>query len=103
MALIAVIALDSIGVRVTTLVTGLGISGIAVALALQSVLGDAFAALSIVLDKPFVIGEDIGVDTFRGKVDRIGMKNIRVRATTGELVVIANADLLKSRIQNSRA
>ncbi len=98
--LLGIIALDAMGVRVTTLVAGLGISGVAIALALQSVLGDAFAALSIVLDKPFVIGDDIGVDALRGKVDRIGMKNTRLRATTGEMVIIANADLLKSRIQN---
>lgn len=98
--LVMIIALDAVGIRVTTLVAGLGISGIAIALALQSVLGDAFAALSIVLDKPLVIGDDIGVDTVRGRVERIGMKNTRLRANTGEVVIIANADLLKSRIQN---
>ena len=101
-ALLVVLTLDLLGVKVTTLVAGLGITGIAIALAVQSVLGDLFAALSIVLDKPFVIGDFIVVDTVEGTVEHVGLKTTRVRSIGGEQVIIANADLLKSRIRNYR-
>lgn len=97
-----VLTLDLLGVEVTTLVAGLGITGIAIALAVQSVLGDLFAALSIVLDKPFVIGDFIVVDNVEGNVEHVGLKTTRVRSIGGEQVIIANADLLKSRIRNYR-
>jgi len=98
--LLTLIALDNLGVHIQTLVAGLGISGIAVALAVQNVLGDAFAALSIVTDKPFVVGDSISVDTFSGTVEHIGLKTTRVRSATGEELIFSNADLLKSRIRN---
>ena len=85
---------------ITTLVTGLGISGIAIALAVQNILGDLFAALSIVLDKPFDVGDTIAVDTFTGTVEHIGLKTTRVRSVTGEQVIFGNSDLLKSRVRN---
>ena len=85
---------------VTALITGLGVGGIAVALAVQNILGDLFAALSIVLDKPFDVGDVIAVDTFVGKVERIGLKTTRVRAIGGEEVIFSNGDLLKSRVRN---
>jgi small-conductance mechanosensitive channel len=94
------VALDSLGVRVTALITGLGVSGIALALAVQNILGDLFAALAIIVDKPFVEGDAITVDTLSGTVERIGLKTTRVRASTGEQIVFSNADLLKSRIRN---
>jgi len=97
---ILLLALDNFGVNITTLVTGLGIGGIAVALALQSVLGDLFASLSIVLDKPFVIGDFINVDEYMGTVEHIGLKTTRVRSLSGEQLVFSNSDLLKSRIRN---
>jgi small-conductance mechanosensitive channel len=97
---VVVVALDGVGIRVNTLVAGLGITGIAIALALQSVLGDVFAALSIVVDKPFVVGDSINVDSISGKVEQVGLKTTRVRADTGEIVVLGNSDLLKSRIRN---
>ncbi len=100
--LLVLIALDSLGVRVTTLIAGLGVTGIALALAVQNILGDVFAALSIVMDKPFVVGDAITVDTMSGTVEHIGLKTTRVRATTGEQIVFSNADLLKSRIRNFR-
>lgn len=81
-------------------VVGLGIGGIAVALALQNILGDLFASLSIVLDKPFVVGDFIVVDDLRGVIERVGIKTTRVRSLDGELLVFANGDLLKSRIRN---
>jgi small-conductance mechanosensitive channel len=94
------VALDTLGVNITALVTGLGITGIAVALAVQSILGDLFGALTIVLDKPFVVGDAIEVDQVAGTVENIGLKTTRVRSANGELVVISNSDLLKSRIRN---
>jgi small-conductance mechanosensitive channel len=100
--LVILVALDSLGVRVTTLITGLGVTGIALALAVQNILGDLFAALSIVVDKPFVDGDAIAVDAFSGTVEHIGLKTTRVRASTGEQIVFSNADLLKSRIRNYR-
>lgn len=98
--IIFITALDKFGVNVTTLVTGLGIGGVAIALAVQNVLGDLFAALSIVLDKPFDVGDAIAVDQMSGTVERIGLKTTRVRSLSGEQIVISNSDLLKSRIRN---
>jgi len=94
------LALDNLGVDVTALIAGLGMTGIAVALALQNILGDLFASLSIVLDKPFVVGDSIGVDTFTGTVERVGLKTTRVRSVSGEQLVFSNSDLLRSRIRN---
>lgn len=93
-------ALDNLGVNITGLAAGIGIGGIAIALAVQSILGDLFASLSIVLDKPFVIGDFIIVDEFLGTVEHIGLKTTRVRSLSGEQLVFSNADLLKSRIRN---
>ncbi len=86
--------------NVTALVASLGVGGIAIAFALQNVLSDLFAAMSIVTDKPFVIGDAIQVDTFSGKVEHIGLKSTRVRSDTGEQIVFGNSDLLKGRIRN---
>ena len=98
--LLLLMALDNVGINVTALITGLGIGGVAVALALQNVLGDLLASLSIVLDKPFTIGDAITVDTLTGTVESIGLKTTRLRAVSGEQLVFANGDLLKSRIHN---
>jgi small-conductance mechanosensitive channel len=98
--ILTLIALDNLGVHIQTLVAGLGISGIAIALAVQNVLGDAFAALSIITDKPFVVGDSISVDNLTGTVEYIGLKTTRLRSTTGEQIIFSNADLLKSRIKN---
>lgn len=92
--------IDNLGYDVTALVAGLGISGIAVALALQNILGDLFASLSIVLDKPFVIGDFIIVDDLMGVVEKIGLKTTRVRSLSGEQLIFSNADLLGSRVRN---
>jgi small-conductance mechanosensitive channel len=98
---IAILALRNVfDYDITALLTGLGIGGIAIALAVQNVLGDLFAALSIVLDRPFEVGDAIAVDTFTGTVEHIGLKTTRIRATTGEQVIFSNTDLLKSRVRN---
>ena len=99
-AVIALMILDNLGFNITTLVASLGIGGIAVALAVQNILGDLFASLSIVLDKPFVIGDVINVAGVVGTVEHVGLKTTRVRAITGEQIIFSNADLLKSRIHN---
>jgi small-conductance mechanosensitive channel len=99
-SVLLLLALENLGVDVTALVAGLGIGGVAVALALQNVLGDLLASLSIVLDKPFVIGDSITVDDMTGTVESIGLKTTRLRSASGEQIVISNGDLLKSRIRN---
>ncbi len=97
---ILLLTLDNVGVDITALIAGLGIGGIAIALALQNILGDLFSSLSIVLDKPFVIGDFLIVDDFLGTVEHVGLKSTRVRSLTGEQVVFANTDLLRARVRN---
>ncbi|CAG0962222.1 Low conductance mechanosensitive channel YnaI [Phycisphaerales bacterium] len=99
-AMIALIAMDNFGVDVTALITGMGIGGIAVALASQKILGDVFGSLSITLDKPFELGDFIIVGTEMGTVENIGIKTTRLRALSGEQLVISNSDLLGSRVRN---
>jgi small-conductance mechanosensitive channel len=99
-ALLLVTALQNFNIDVTALITGLGIGGIAIALAVQNILGDLFAALAIVLDKPFVVGDSIQVDNITGTIEHIGLKTTRIRGLTGEQIIISNADLLKSRVRN---
>ena len=99
-AIVLLLVLDNLGVDVTALVAGLGVGGIAVALAVQNILGDLFASLSIVLDKPFTIGDFLIIDDYLGSVEHIGLKTTRMRSLSGEQLVFSNADLLKSRIKN---
>ncbi|HEY1899730.1 MAG TPA: mechanosensitive ion channel domain-containing protein [Steroidobacteraceae bacterium] len=99
-SLAALLALDNLGVAIKPLLAGLGIGGIAVALAVQAVLGDLLASMSIALDKPFVIGDLLTVDTLTGTVEYIGVKSTRIRSITGEQIVVANSDITKSRIRN---
>lgn len=98
--LLVLLALDNLGFEIKALIAGLGIGGIAVALAAQNILGDLFAALAIVIDKPFLIGDSIAVDDYRGKVEDIGMKTTRIRSESGEMIVIANGELMKAKIRN---
>ncbi|MDH3514238.1 MAG: mechanosensitive ion channel family protein [Gammaproteobacteria bacterium] len=92
--------LGNLGFDITALVASLGIGGIAVALALQNILGDIFASLSIALDKPFVIGDFIIVEEVMGTVEYVGLKTTRLRSLGGEQIIFSNNDLLKSRIRN---
>jgi small-conductance mechanosensitive channel len=98
--MLSLLALSRLGYDITTLITGLGVGGIAIALAVQNVLGDLFAALAIVLDKPFVVGDTISVDTMTGTVENVGLKTTRIRSVNGEQLIFSNTDLLKSRIRN---
>ena len=97
---LVLLALDNLGVNISALVAGLGIGGVAIALAAQSVLGDLFASLAIVLDKPFVVGDFIVVGDLMGTVEHVGVKTTRLRSLSGEQLVFANSDLLGSRIRN---
>ncbi len=98
--LLLLAALDNLGVNVTALVAGLGIGGVAVALALQNVLSDLFASLAIIFDKPFVLGDSISVGDVMGTVENVGLKTTRLRSVSGEQIILANGELLKSRIRN---
>lgn len=99
-ALVLLLILDNLGVNITALVAGLGIGGVAVALALQNVLGDLFASLSIALDRPFVVGDFLAIDSYLGSVEYIGIKTTRLRSLDGEQIILSNGDLLKSRVRN---
>ncbi|MFS0757184.1 mechanosensitive ion channel family protein [Noviherbaspirillum sp. 1P10PC] len=94
------VTLDNLGFNITTLMASLGIGGIAVALAVQNILGDIFSSVSIALDKPFVIGDFIVVDSYMGTVEYVGMKTTRIRSLGGEQIIFSNNELLKNRIRN---
>ncbi|HEY4672347.1 MAG TPA: mechanosensitive ion channel domain-containing protein [Gemmatimonadaceae bacterium] len=98
--ILGLFALSAHRVQIRTLLTGLGIGGLAIALAVQNILGDLLAAIAIVTDKPFVIGDQISVENYRGKVESIGLKTTRVRSDSGEQIIFANGELLKSKIRN---
>lgn len=91
---------DNMGYNVTTIITGLGIGGIAIALAAQNILGDVFNYFVIFFDRPFETGDFIIVDDKMGTVDYIGIKTTRIKSLSGELLVFANSDLTNSRIHN---
>jgi small-conductance mechanosensitive channel len=94
------VTLDNLGFNITTLMASLGIGGVAVALAVQNILGDIFSSVSIALDKPFVVGDFIVVDSFMGTVEYVGMKTTRILSLSGEQIIFSNTELLKSRIRN---
>jgi small-conductance mechanosensitive channel len=92
--------LANLGINVSTFVASLGIGGVAVALAVQNILGDLFASLSIAVDKPFEVGDSISVSDFSGTIEHVGLKTTRIRANSGEQIVIANAELLRKTVHN---
>jgi small-conductance mechanosensitive channel len=99
-AMAMLLVVDNLGYDVTALMAGLGIGGVAIALAVQNILGDLFASLSIIMDKPFVVRDFIIVDDDMGEVERIGIKTTRLRSLSGEQLIFANSDLLNSRVRN---
>lgn len=99
-AIAIVLILDNLGVNVTGLVAGLGIGGIAIGLAAQGIFSDLFAALAMIFDKPFEVGEVVNFDQTIGTVERIGLKSTRIRSINGELIAISNARLLDKEIRN---
>jgi small-conductance mechanosensitive channel len=99
-AIALILILSNLGVNVTGLIAGLGIGGIAIGLAAQGIFSDLFAALSIIFDKPFRRGDGVRVDGLQGTVENIGLKTTRIRALSGEQVVVSNAKLLEQQIRN---
>jgi small-conductance mechanosensitive channel len=99
-AIAIVLILDNVGVNVTGLVAGLGIGGIAIGLAAQGIFSDLFAALSIIFDKPFRLGDTVSWDQTTGTVERIGLKTTRIRSLNGEQVIVSNANLLNKELHN---
>ena len=95
-----IILLDNLGIKISALVAGLGIGGIAVALAAQAVLGDLFSYFVIFFDRPFEVGDFIIVDDYLGAVEHIGIKTTRIRSLSGEQIVFGNTDLTNSRVRN---
>ncbi|HEX9707744.1 MAG TPA: mechanosensitive ion channel domain-containing protein [Steroidobacteraceae bacterium] len=92
--------LTNLGVKIGPLIAGLGIGGVAIALAVQNLLGDLFASLSIALDRPFKVGDFLVIGEEKGTVEQIGIKSTRLRSLSGEQIVMSNGDLLKSRVRN---
>jgi small-conductance mechanosensitive channel len=99
-AVVLLAMLSNLGVNITAFVASLGVGGIAVALAVQNVLGDLFASLSIAVDKPFEVGDFIVVGSLAGTVEHIGLKTTRIRSLGGEQIVMANAQMIGTTIQN---
>jgi small-conductance mechanosensitive channel len=97
---VLLLTLSNLGIQIQPLLAGLGIGGIAVALAAQNILGDLFASLSITLDRPFVLGDTLQVDDFVGTVEYIGVKSTRLRSVNGEQIIMPNSNLLTSRVRN---
>lgn len=99
--LIAIIfLLSNLGYNVTGIVAGLGIGGIAIALAAQAILGDLFSYFVILFDKPFEVGDFITIDDKKGNVEKVGLKTTRIRSLTGELIVVGNTNITSSRLHN---
>ncbi|MEK7656348.1 MAG: mechanosensitive ion channel family protein, partial [Elusimicrobiota bacterium] len=95
-----VFVLDNLGINISTVVAGLGIGGVAVALASQHILGDLFSSFVILMDKPFRVGDSIQIDDMTGGVEHIGFKTTRVRSLGGELLVFPNSLLTSARLRN---
>ena len=99
-SLVLLSALNNLGVNVSTFITGLGVGGVAIALATQRILGDLFSSISIVMDKPFLIGDSISFGEWSGVVEFIGIKSTKLRSDNGEQIIVSNSDLLAAKIRN---
>ncbi len=102
-SLMMLLALDNFGIDITALVAGLGIGSIAIALAVQNILQDILAYISIIFDQPFVYGDYLVMGDYSGTVEHVGLKTTRIRSLSGEQIVISNSDLLSSRIRNYKS
>jgi small-conductance mechanosensitive channel len=94
------ILFENLGYNITTIITGLGIGGIAIALAAQNILTDVFSYFVIFFDKPFEIGDVISVNNITGTVEHIGIKTSHIRSVSGEQLIMPNTELVKSTIKN---
>lgn len=101
-SVLGIFLLSNFGIDVTSIVAGLGIGGIAIALALQNILSDIFSSFSIFIDKPFEVGHFISVGADSGTVEKIGLKTTRLRTLRGEELIISNKELTSARVQNFR-
>jgi small-conductance mechanosensitive channel len=99
-ALAIVFFLDNLGFKISAVIAGLGIGGVAVALAAQAILGDLFSYFAILFDRPFEIGDFIILGEYLGTIEHIGIKTTRIRSLSGEQLVFSNTDLTKSRLRN---
>lgn len=99
-AVVLLSILANLGVNITAFVASLGVGGIAIALAVQNILGDLFASVSIAVDKPFEVGDFVVIGSIAGTVERIGLKTTRIRSLQGEQIVMSNTELLKQTINN---
>ena len=99
-ALAIVVFLDNLGFKISAIIAGLGIGGIAIALAAQAILGDLFSYFSILFDRPFEVGDFIILDQYLGTIEHIGIKTTRIRSLGGEQVILSNTDLTSSRVRN---
>jgi len=99
-AVVLVLILDNLGFNVSAIIAGLGIGGIAIALAAQTILGDLFNYFVIFFDKPFKEGDFIILDDYLGTIEHIGIKSTRIRSLGGEQLVLSNSDLTSSRLRN---
>lgn len=99
-AIALIFLLSNLGFNVTGIVTGLGIGGIAIALAAQTILGDLFSYFVIFFDKPFEPGDFITVDDKQGTVEKVGLKTTRIRSLTGEILIMSNTSLTNARVHN---
>jgi small-conductance mechanosensitive channel len=98
--LVGALLLENLGIHLSALLAGVGIGGIAIALAAQNILADMFCYVAIILDKPFIAGDFIVTGEMAGSVERIGIKTTRLRSVNGEQLVISNQDLVSSRVRN---
>ncbi|MBU1248857.1 MAG: mechanosensitive ion channel family protein [Proteobacteria bacterium] len=94
--------LDNYGVKIGTILAGMGVAGIAIGFAAQAVLGDLFSYFAILFDHPFRIGDFITIGEVRGHIEHIGLKTSRIRSLDGEQIVMSNTDLTSSRVKNFR-
>ena len=92
--------LDNLGFKISAVIAGLGIGGVAVALAAQTILKDLFSYFSIIFDHPFKVGDFIIIGDFMGTIEHIGIKTTRIRSLGGEMLVFSNSDLIDSRLRN---
>ena len=99
-ALAIIMFLDNMGFKISAVIAGLGIGGIAIALAAQAVLSDLFSYFSILFDRPFEVGDFIILDEYLGTIEHIGIKTTRIRSLGGEQLVLSNTDLTSSRLRN---
>ncbi len=98
--LATVVLLDNLGFQINTVIAGLGIGGIAVALAAQNILGDLFAYFTIMFDRPYEIGDFVIVGEYMGVVNQLGVKTTRIGSLGGEQIIVSNKDLTDSRVRN---